>query len=135
MMDDHNANILLFIDDIKQPVASLNTPINFVLNTEKLTDGKHKLKIVSQSVEKKQGIKEISFIVRNGPSIDVEGLHENQIVDGTIPLMINSYPNENQKKFIITGSETPKSIPSWFWVILIGFLGWATYYTISNFNI
>ena len=134
-MDNNDVNILLFVDDNKQPIAKLHTPVNFELDTKKLADGEHKLKIVSQSVEKKQGIKEIYFIVRNGPSIDVEGLNNNQIVDGNITLMINSYQNENQKKFIVTGSETPKSIPSWFWVILIGFIGWAAYYTLSNFSI
>ena len=134
-MDNNDVNILLFVDDNKQPIAKLHTPVNFELDTKKLADGEHKLKIVSQSVDKKQGIKEISFIVRNGPSIDVEGLNNNQIVDGNISLMINSYQNENQKKFIVTGSETPKSIPSWFWVILIGFIGWAAYYTLSNFSI
>ena len=134
-MDKNDVNVLLFIDDNEQPLAKLHTPVNFELDTKKMTDGEHKLKIVSQSIEKTQGIKEISFIVRNGPSIDVEGLNNNQIVDGTIPLMINSYQNENQKRFVVTGSETPKSIPSWFWVILIGFIGWAAYYTLSNFSL
>jgi hypothetical protein len=57
------------------------------------------------------------------------------VVDGIVPLMINAYDKGNQKKFIIEGSETPQSIPSWLWILLIAFMGWAAYYSITNFNL
>lgn len=134
-MNSNSLTVLLFIDNNKLPIAELKTPVSFELNTHELTDGEHKLKIVSQTPEKRQGVKEITFVVRNGPSIDIEGLRNKQIVDGNISLMVNAYDNENQEKFIIEGSETPKTVPGWFWVILIGFLGWAAYYTLSNFKL
>jgi hypothetical protein len=40
-----------------------------------------------------------------------------------------------QKKFIVGGSETPQSIPSWLWIIIVAFVGWAAFYMITNFNL
>jgi len=133
-MNGDKSKILLFIDEDPQPIAALTTPVQFELNTLKLADGEHTLKIVSKSPAGREGIRKIRFTVRNGPAIAVEGLRENEVVDGTVPLMINAYDKGNQKKFIIEGSETPQSVPSWLWILLIGFLGWAAYYSITYFN-
>jgi len=129
------SKILLFIDDEEQPVAELSTPIQFELDTRKLTDGEHTLKLVSKSPKGREGIRQIKFFVRNGPAISVEGISENAVVDGTIPLMINAYDKGDQHKFIIEGSETPQSVPSWLWILLVAFLGWAAYYMIKYFSL
>lgn len=134
-MKEDKSKVLLFVDDDVQPIAEMYAPVQFELDTRKLTDGEHILKLVSKSPTGREGIKKIKFIVRNGPAIAVEGLSENAVVDGTIPLMINAYDKGNQKKFIIEGSETPQSIPNWLWILLIAFFGWAAYYTITNFNL
>ncbi len=134
-MSEEKSKVLLFIDEDQQPIAELNTPVQFQLDTRKLTDGEHTLKIISKSSNGREGIKKIKFQVRNGPAIAIEGLKENEVIDGVLPIMINAYDKGNQKKFIITGSETPQSVPSWLWILLIAFLGWAIYYTISNFSL
>ncbi|SOE23516.1 hypothetical protein SAMN06298216_3901 [Spirosomataceae bacterium TFI 002] len=134
-MKEDKSKITLFIDDDVQPIAELTAPVQFELNTLKLTDGEHVLKLVSKSSAGREGIRRIKFTVRNGPSIAVEGLSDNGVVDGIIPLMINAYDKGNQKKFIIEGSETPQSVPSWLWIILIAFLGWAAFYLMTNFSI
>jgi hypothetical protein len=134
-MSDDKSKILLFVDDEIQPIAELTTPVQFELDTSKLTDGEHVLKIISKSSSGREGIRKINFIVRNGPAIALEGLRENEVVDGIIPLMINAYDKGNQRKFIIEGSETPQSIPSWLWILLIAFMGWAAYYLITNFSL
>lgn len=134
-MSDDKSKILLFVDDEIQPIAELTTPVQFELDTSKLTDGEHILKIISKSSSGREGIRKINFIVRNGPAIALEGLRENEVVDGIIPLMINAYDKGNQRKFIIEGSETPQSIPSWLWILLIAFMGWAAYYLITNFSL
>lgn len=122
------SNILVFIDDAVKPVASFTSPVNFELDTRKLVDGKHTLRIVSKDPTGKEGIRLIPFEVKNGPAIDVEGIKENAVVDGVLPIMINAYGKGDQKRFLIEGSETPKSIPSWVWILIIGFTGWAMYY-------
>ncbi|RKS01647.1 MULTISPECIES: cytochrome C [unclassified Flavobacterium] len=134
-MNDDKAKIILFLDNDIQPIAEFETPIQFELDTNKLIDGDHILKIVSKSSTGREGIKKIKFTVRNGPSIAIEGIRENETVDGVIPLMINAYDKGDQKKFIIIGSETPHSIPSWLWILLIAFIAWALYYLITNFNL
>jgi hypothetical protein len=132
---EDKSKISLFVDDEIHPIAELFAPVQFELDTRKLTDGEHTLKIVSKSTTGREGIRKIKFIVRNGPAISVEGISENAILDGTIPLMINAYDKGNQKKFIIEGSETPQTIPSWLLILLIGFVGWAAYYIITNFSL
>jgi len=126
-MED-KSKIVVFVDDEEQPIAAFTSPVNFELDTRKLVDGKHTLKIVSKDPSGKEGIRLIPFEVRNGPAIDVEGIRENAVVDGVLPIMINAYGKGDQKIFLIEGSETPKSIPSWVWIIIIGFVGWALYY-------
>lgn len=133
-MTKDRSSVFLFIDDDVQPLAELETPIVFDLDTAKLTDGEHILKIVSKSPTGKEGIRRINFIVKNGPSISVEGLKDDAVVDGVLPLMINAYDKGNEKSFVIEGSETPQTVPVWMWVIIILFAGWAAYYGITYFS-
>lgn len=135
MEENNKSKITLFVDDDLQPIAELQAPVQFELDTRKLTDGEHTLKLVSKSSYGREGVRKIKFIVRNGPAIAIEGLSENAVVDGTVPLMINAYDKGTQKNFIIEGSETPQSVPSWLWVLLIAFVGWAIYYLVTNFNL
>ncbi len=127
-MNLDNSSILIFIDDEPTPYGSFTVPIHFELDTRKLTDGEHVLKIVSKDPIGKEGIRKIPFIVRNGPAIAVEGIAENEIVDGVLPLMINAYSKGDQKRFLIAGSETPHSIPAWLWAVIISLFGWGMYY-------
>ncbi|MBU8882838.1 cytochrome C [Flavobacteriaceae bacterium JJC] len=133
-MTKDKTTVLLFIDEDPHPIADLETPIVFDFDTSKLTDGEHTLKIVSKSPKGREGIRKIKFTVKNGPSISIEGLKENDVVDGTFPLMINAYDKGNQKSFIIEGSETPQTIPVWIWIIVILFSGWGAYYLITYFT-
>ncbi|GAB3179415.1 cytochrome C [Telluribacter humicola] len=130
-MEDRSS-VIIFIDDDQQPVGSFKSPINFELDTRKLPDGEHFLRIVSQDPSGKEGIRKIPFTVRNGPDITVEGLQENEVVDGVLPIMVSAYGKGDQKIFLIEGSETPRSIPNWIWVLHIGFGGWAIYYLLTQ---
>lgn len=129
---DHKSKVIIFVDDDIQPIGEFEAPVNFELDTRKLTDGLHQLKIVSKDPTGKEGIRVISFKVRNGPAIAVEGLKDNDEVDGVLPLMINAYGKGNQKSFLIDGSETPKSVPSWLISGIIAFIAWAIYYLITS---
>lgn len=129
------STIFIFIDDDTKPVAEVQSPVSFELDTRKLTDGDHVLRIVSKDPTGKEGIRKIPFVVRNGPAIAIEGIRENSIVDGVLPLMINAYGKGDQKSFLIEGSETPQSIPWWVWILIIGFAGWALYYAFSYLSI
>ena len=130
-MDD-KSSVIIFIDDEQQPVGSFKSPINFELDTRKLTDGEHFLRVVSKDPSGKEGVRKIPFIVRNGPDITVEGIKENEVVDGVLPIMISAYGKGDQKVFLIEGSETPRSIPGWVWIVHILFGGWAIYYLVTQ---
>lgn len=129
------SSVIVFLDNETKPYGAFEAPINFELDTRKLIDGDHVLKIVSKDPNGKEGIRLIPFKVRNGPAIVIEGIKENEVVDGIIPLMINAYSKGNQKQFLIEGSETPQSTPAWFWAIIIGFIGFAIYYFITAMKI
>jgi len=127
-MKKDKSSIILFIDDEPKPIAEFVSPVKFELDTRKLVDGPHTVKIVSKDPNGKEGIRKIPFEVRNGPGIAIEGIKENAVVDGVLPLMINAYGKGNAQEFYIEGSETPQSIPAWVWILIIGFIGWALYY-------
>ena len=126
------SSVIIFIDDQAQPLASYTAPVNFELDTRKLVDGEHTLTIVSKDPAGKEGIRKVPFVVRNGPAITLEGIKENEVVDGVVPIMLNAYGKGDQKEFIIHGSETPRSIPTWLWVLIIGFIGWSAHYFITS---
>ena len=133
-MED-KSTVFLFLDKDQTPIAEFISPVNFELDTRKMVDGKHELKIISKDPTGKEGIRIIPFEVKNGPAIAVEGITENAVVDGVVPLMINAYGKGDQKQFLISGSETPQSIPAWIWILLIGFLGWSIYYLIRYIDL
>lgn len=124
------SKIFIFVDDDTVPVAELFSPVRFELDTHKLVDGPHRLRIVSKDPSGREGIRVIPFEVRNGPAIDVVGIKEEDIVDGKVPIMINAYGKGNQNIFLIEGSETPQGIPWWVWILIIGFSGWALFYLV-----
>lgn len=132
---NQKSKVFVFIDDVPQPIGQFDTPIRFDLDTRKLVDGEHTLRIVGKDPFGKEGIRIIPFTVRNGPAIAVEGLNNNDVVDGVLPLMVNAYGKGDQKQFLIDGSETPRSIPSWLWTLVVLFIGWAVYYVITNFSL
>lgn len=129
------SKIIIYIDEEPDPIAAFDSPVNFELDTRKLVDGQHQLTIVSKDPTGKEGIRKIPFEVRNGPAISIEGIRENAVVDGVLPLMINAYGKGDQKDFLIAGSETPQSIPTWVWILIIGFVGWALFYLFRYFTL
>jgi hypothetical protein len=124
--------VAIFLDDELTPIGVFDSPVKFQLNTTKLQDGEHQLKLISKGSNGKEGIRIIPFTVKNGPEISVEGITENAVVDGELPIMINAYGKGDQRKFIVEGSETPRSVPTWVWAFIIIFFGWAAYYFITS---
>ncbi len=134
-MSGKKSRVLIFIDDALQPIGEFDAPVRFELDTRKLVDGDHSLKIVGKDPTGKEGLRIIPFTVRNGPAISVEGLKSDDVVDGVLPVMINAYGKGDQRSFINEGSETARSIPSWLWALIILFAGWAAYYSLTFLNL
>ncbi|HRK55219.1 MAG TPA: cytochrome C [Cyclobacteriaceae bacterium] len=132
-MED-NRIIKVFLDEEERPFAEFAPPVKFILDTTKVPDGKHQLKVVAKSTSGLEGMKIIPFEVRNGPSISVVGLKDNEVVEDQIPITINAYGSEGNDVFVVKGSETPKGIPSWVWALVIAFVGFALFYLIMYWN-
>ncbi|MBS1571126.1 MAG: cytochrome C [Bacteroidetes bacterium] len=133
-MNTSNTIVYIYIDDEPNPIAQLEPPVVFNLDTTKLIDGQHQLKIISK-FNNKEGIKIIPFTVQNGPVIHVDGLSKNDTINGTVPLMLNAYDTGKNQDFIIKGSENPRTIPVWVWVLILTILAWGAFYSItSNMN-
>lgn len=133
-MENNHAKVYIYIDDEPNPIAELNTPVKFLLDTSKLVDGEHMLKIVSK-FGSSEGLKKVPFIVRNGPIIHLDGLDNHETINGIVPIMLNAYDTSRKQSFIIKGSESPRTIPVWVWVIALVFVAWAIFYLIRNFSI
>ncbi len=129
-MKESDKTIRIFLDDDPRPFAEFESPVKFMLDTTKIPDGKHQLKIVANSTNGNEGIKIIPFEVRNGPTISVVGLKKEDVVGSKIPITINAYGSERNDLFVITGSETPKAIPSWIWAMVILFIAFGVFYLI-----
>jgi hypothetical protein len=130
-MENNKTKVYIYIDDEPNPIAEIFPPITFNLDTTKLVDGEHRLRIISK-FENKEGIKTIPFTVRNGPHIHVDGLSENDTINGIVPLMLNSYETGTNQSFIIKGSENPRTIPVWVWVLILSILAWGAFYSITS---
>lgn len=126
--------IKVFLDGNPKPFASFAPPVKIVLDTTKIPDGKHTLKIVAKSSNNIEGVREIPFVVRNGPEIAVVGLKDNEVVDTQIPITINAYGSETEDFFVIRGSETPKAVPAWVWALLISFIAFGLFYLIMYWS-
>lgn len=127
--------VRLFIDDDREPFAEFEPPVKFVLDTTRLSDGPHTLRVVARSTSGVEGVRKVPFEVRNGPDIAVVGLDDGDVVDGRMPITINAYGSERADRFLVTGSETPKGIPAWVWALLITFLGFALFYFIQYWHL
>ncbi len=126
--------VKIFLDDETVPFAEFEPPVKFELDTTKIPDGKHSLRIVARSTKGSEGVKVVPFEVRNGPQISVVGLSANEVVDNQIPITVNAYGSETDNEFIVRGSETPKGIPAWVWAFVISFVAFGIFYGIMYWN-
>lgn len=126
--------IKIFLDDLNEPIEEVHPPANFQLDTTQISDGPHTLTMVATSSEGVKGIKKMKFTVRNGPEIELVGLKDNDVISDHVDLSLNAYGSESKENFLVSGSETPKAVPAWLWVILICFVSWGVFYLISNLN-
>ena len=133
-MNSDQRKVKIYLDNEKIPFGQFSPPVKFTLDTTKLTDGKHELKIVAKSSSGVEGQRIIPFEVRNGPEIAVVGLEKDEIVDSEVAITVNAYGSETNDQFIIKGSETPKAIPSWIWALVISFIAFGIFYAIMNWT-
>lgn len=122
--------VKVFLDDDERPFGEFRPPVEILLDTTKIPDGDHVLKIVAKTSGMVEGVREIPFTVKNGPEISVIGLKPNQTISTQTSVTINAYGSETTDRFIIKGSEDPKPIPAWVWALVIVFIAFGLFYLI-----
>lgn len=126
--------VFVYLDDHADSIASYTPPMRFELDTTELDDGPHKLRVEAYDAHGHKGVRTIPFTVRNGPGIAVQGINNNDVLEGTIPILVNSYGGANEPNWEPSRAETPASIPTWIWVLCIGIVAWGSFYLVGQWN-
>ena len=121
----------IFLDGATEPLLSTTPPLNFELDTSLLEDGPHVLRIEAYDSGGVKGVRTIDFSVRNGPGIAVSGIHENDVLDGKIPVIVNAYGGTSAIHWEPSQAETPAPPPTWAWVLLILVIAFGVFYGIQ----
>lgn len=127
-------HVFVYLDDNPTPIADYAPPLRFELDTTGLADGEHNLRIEAFDAHGQMGVRHVPFTVRNGPGIAVQGLSHNDVVEGTIPVLVNSYGGANEPNWEPSRAETPAPIPTWIWVLVIGMVAWGTFYFVGQWS-
>ena len=120
--------IRIFLDGGATPIAEYDPPAVFELDTERLEDGPHTLRIEATAETGSRAIREIPFVVRNGPGIGVSGLEPGQVVRGTRHIIVNAYAGGRVEAWEPIRAETPAPVPTWAWVLCVIALAWGMFY-------
>jgi mono/diheme cytochrome c family protein len=131
MMSGDPVKVEVFLDDDPEPIATFRPPGTFELDTTRLPDGPHRLRINAIDRSGIPGIRILNFTVRNGPGITVLGIRPDDIVEGKIPVMVNAYAGSHDENFEPRRAETPTPVPTWAWVLFLAIVAWAMWYWAS----
>lgn len=125
-------SISVFLDDAAEPIATYKPPARFQLDTTRLTDGEHALRIQATDALGTVGVRSIPFSVSNGPGITVTGLRAGSRVRGTIEVDINAFGSD--EPFDPVRAESAGPVPVWTWVFFAVIAAWAAWYGLEYFQ-
>lgn len=131
---DDPIRVDVYLDGAAEPIVSYRPPVNFELDTTQLEDGEHHLRVEAFDEAGAKGVRDVKFTVRNGPGIDVRGIKQGDVVDGKVPVIVNSYSGATEKVWEPSRAETPAPIPTWTWVVVLFIVGFGFYYAITNWT-
>ncbi|MGH7737189.1 MAG: c-type cytochrome [Candidatus Tyrphobacter sp.] len=124
--------VSLYVDDAAEPIARFRAPARFSLDTTKIEDGEHVLRIVAVDAAGHAGVRRIPFTVSNGPGITVTGLRAGSRVRGNVEIDINAFGAE--EPFDPVRAESSGPVPVWTWVFFAIIVAWAAWYGIEYFQ-
>ena len=134
MSEQDLVRVEIYLDDSPEPIGSYRPPARFELDTKLLPDGPHRLLVKATDSAGVEGVREIRFVVRNGPGIAVVGLTNGDIVEGKIPILINAYAGTSEEQWEPRRAETPAPIPTWSWVLFLLVVAWAMFYWFATWT-
>jgi cytochrome c oxidase subunit II len=124
-------SVRVFLDDETDPIAVHRPPARVVLDTTKLPDGEHVLRIQAIDSTGALGVRTLSFTVANGPGITVTGLRHGARVHGQIEIDVNAFAAGDP--FNPERAESWGPIPVWMWVFCVVIAVWAAWYGLEYF--
>lgn len=124
--------IRIYLDDQTVPIAEHAPPATVSIDTRKLPDGEHRLRIEAQDSTGAIGWHTVPFTVRNGPGITVSGIREGAVVHGAINVHVNAFGAEEPFEPQRAESRTPT--PVWMWVLLLVIVAWAAWYVVMQWT-
>lgn len=130
-LPDKLVSISLFLDSAAEPIATYKPPARFHLDTTQLADGEHVLRIQAVDALGNVGVRQIPFVVANGPGITVTGLRAGSRVRGAIDVDVNAFGA--QEPFDPVRAESSGPVPVWTWVLFAVIVAWAAWYGIEYF--
>jgi mono/diheme cytochrome c family protein len=132
--DFEGSRIEVYLDGDPHPVGTYRPPARFRIDTEKLEDGPHQIRIVASDRSGHRGVRIVEFEVRNGPGIAIEGLRSGDVVEGEVSLLVNAYGGAREENWEPGRAETPAPVPTWAWLIFIGAVAWAMFYAARTWS-
>jgi mono/diheme cytochrome c family protein len=120
--------VRIYLDGGTTPIAEYDPPAVFQLDTERLEDGPHTLRVEATAETGSHAVREIPFIVRNGPGIAVSGLEPGQVIRGTRHIIVNAYAGGRVEAWEPIRAETPAPVPTWAWVLCVIAIAWGMFY-------
>ena len=105
-----------------EPLATYCPPATFQLDTTKMVDGEHRLRLSAVDALGTSGIRIVRFTVRNGPGITVTGLRDGSTVHGVLDIDVNSFGGD--EPFDPERAESHGPIPVWTWVMTAVVAAW-----------
>ena len=118
--------IRIFVDNQPEPVSDRAPPATVTIDTRRLADGEHRLRIEAQDATGVTGTRTMPFVVRNGPGITIAGLREGATVHGAMTFKVNAFGAEEPFESYRAESRSPT--PVWMWVLSLMILAWAVWY-------
>jgi mono/diheme cytochrome c family protein len=124
----------IFLDGAAEPILSTTPPLTFDLHTSRMEDGLHVMRIEAYDGQGMKGTRTIDFSVRNGPGIAVAGIQEHDVLDGTIPVIVNAYGGTSVVDWEPSQAETPAPSPTWAWVLLLLVVAFGVFYGVQQWS-
>lgn len=132
--EQQDVRVVVYLDDDPDPLLTYKPPVRFELDTSQLADGPHRLRIESYDPAGQKSERTVPFVVRNGPHIDIDGVRTNDVLEGNVPVLVNSYGGAGEVEWEPSRAETPAPVPTWAWVLLILVIAFGIFYGIRKWN-
>ncbi|MCD6681004.1 MAG: cytochrome c [Burkholderiaceae bacterium] len=130
----NESHVIVWLDDASEPLLRYRPPVRFELDTSRLEDGQHRLRIEAYDSTGQRGVRTVPFVVRNGPGIAINGISDNDVLEGKIDVLVNSYGGAAEAHWEPSRAETPAPVPTWAWVLFIVVVAFGVFYGVRLWN-